>query len=46
LQHNSVPDYFSEWDQELEFEFTGINLEKVNQSLVKQFITKIDISPD
>ncbi|MBD3250147.1 MAG: DUF4391 family protein [Candidatus Pacebacteria bacterium] len=38
--------YFSDWNKELEFDFNGLNLEKVYQNLVKQFITKIDTSPE
>ena len=38
--------YFSDWNEKLEFEFNGLNLEKVYQNLVKQFITKINTSPD
>jgi hypothetical protein len=36
--------YFSEWDEELQFDFTGIDLEKVYQKLVKAFIRRI--APD
>lgn len=31
--------YFSEWNQEIKFNFTGIDLEKVYQKLIKAFIT-------
>ncbi len=31
--------YFSEWDEEIQFDFTGIDLEKVYQKLIKSFIT-------
>lgn len=30
--------YFSEWNEALDFDFTGINLEKVYQKLIKAFI--------
>ena len=32
--------YFKEWDEKVEFDFTGINLEKIYQKLVKAFIRK------
>ncbi len=31
--------YFSEWNEECHFDFTGIDLEKVYQKLIKAFIT-------
>ena len=31
--------YFSEWNQEINFDFNGLDLEKVYQKLVKAFIT-------
>lgn len=31
--------YFSDWDEEIDFDFTGINLEKVYQKLIKAFIS-------
>ena len=31
--------YFSEWNQDIHFDFTGIDLEKVYQKLIKAFIT-------
>jgi len=34
--------YFSDWDTDLYFDFNGINLEKVYQNIIKQFITKVD----
>lgn len=38
-EHTSVANYyFSEWNAELDFDFTGIDLEKVYQKLVKAFI--------
>ncbi|MBZ0181770.1 MAG: DUF4391 domain-containing protein [Melioribacteraceae bacterium] len=30
--------YFSEWNEDIAFEFTGINLEKVYQKLIKAFL--------
>lgn len=41
LKRNNVVDnyYFSEWNQELNFDFSGIDLEKVYQKLIKSFIT-------
>ena len=33
--------YFSEWNEEVHFDFSGIDLEKVYQKLIKAFITKI-----
>lgn len=39
-EKNSVYNYyFSEWNQEIHFNFTGIDLEKVYQKLIKAFIT-------
>jgi len=39
-EKNSVQHYyFSEWNQEIHFNFTGIDLEKVYQKLIKAFIT-------
>jgi len=39
-EKNSVQNYyFSEWNQEIHFNFTGIDLEKVYQKLIKSFIT-------
>ncbi len=32
--------YFSEWNEALDFDFTGIDLEKVYQKLIKVFISK------
>lgn len=32
--------YFSDWDEAIDFDFTGINLEKVYQKLIKTFIGK------
>ncbi len=32
--------YFSEWNEDIDFDFTGIDLEKVYQKLVKAFINK------
>jgi uncharacterized protein YlxW (UPF0749 family) len=38
-EHTSVENYyFSAWNAELDFDFTGIDLEKVYQKLVKAFI--------
>jgi hypothetical protein len=34
--------YFSEWNEGITFDFTGINLEKVYQKLVRAFISNID----
>lgn len=33
--------YFSEWNKKIHFDFTGIDLEKVYQKLIKVFITNI-----
>jgi hypothetical protein len=33
--------YFSDWDEELKFDFNGLNLEKIYHNLIKQFIVKI-----
>lgn len=39
--------YFSEWNEELLFEFNGINLEKVYQKLIKAFLPEeIKTNPD
>lgn len=39
-EKNSVQNYyFTEWNQEIHFNFTGIDLEKVYQKLIKAFIT-------
>jgi len=40
LKENSVLHnyYFSEWNEEIEFDFRGIDLEKVYQKLIKSFI--------
>jgi len=40
LKENSVTQnyYFSEWNEEIEFDFRGIDLEKVYQKLIKSFI--------
>jgi len=32
--------YFKEWDEDIEFDFTGIDLEKIYQKLVKAFIRR------
>ena len=32
--------YFSEWNEQKEFNFTGINLENIYQNIIKEFITK------
>ncbi len=37
--------YFSNWNEELSFDFTGINLEKVYQKLVKAFIKNKNMDP-
>lgn len=34
--------YFSEWDEPITFDFTGIDLQKVYQKLVKAFIGAVD----
>ena len=34
--------YFSKWDEELKFDFNGLNLEKIYQNLIEQFIVKVD----
>lgn len=36
--NNAENYYFSEWNEEKNFDFTGIDLEKVYQKLVKAFI--------
>ena len=36
--------YFSEWDEEKEFEFSGTNLENIYQNIAKQFLKHIDTS--
>jgi len=36
--------YFSEWNQDIHFDFTGIDLEKVYQKLIKAFITNETIN--
>lgn len=39
-ENNSVQNYyFSDWNQEIHFNFTGIDLEKVYQKLIRSFIT-------
>ena len=38
--------YFSEWNEELNFDFTGISLEKLYQKLVKAFIQGDDKEDD
>jgi len=40
LKENNIGQnyYFSEWNEEISFEFTGIDLEKVYQKLIKAFI--------
>lgn len=40
LKENSIMQnyYFSEWNEEIEFDFRGIDLEKVYQKLIKSFI--------
>lgn len=38
-KNNAQNYYFSEWNQEMHFNFTGIDLEKVYQKLIKAFIT-------
>lgn len=38
-ENNSVENYyFSEWNEDIHFEFTGINLESVYQKLIKAFL--------
>ncbi len=41
LKENNITQnyYFSEWNQEINFDFTGLDLEKVYQKLIKAFIT-------
>ena len=41
LKENNITHnyYFSEWNETLEFDFLGIDLEKVYQKLIKAFIT-------
>jgi len=34
--------YLSAWDKDIDFNFEGLNLEKVYQNIVREFITKID----
>ena len=43
LKNDSVQSYyFSEWDEDKQFDFTGINLERIYEKLIKNFITKTD----
>ncbi len=35
--------YFSEWDEQIEFDFHGITLEKVYQNIIKKFIREAPI---
>lgn len=46
LKENNITQnyYFSEWNEVIEFDFTGIDLEKVYQKLIKAFITNEAIS--
>ena len=41
LKENNVSQnyYFSDWNEDIQFNFTGIDLEKVYQKLIKSFIT-------
>jgi len=41
LKENNIAKnyYFSEWNEDIQFDFTGIDLEKVYQKLIKAFIT-------
>jgi len=36
--------YISDWNQDISFDFNGINLEKVYQNTITSFITKQDAS--
>jgi len=42
LKENNTADnfYFSDWNEDIQFEFTGINLEKVYQKLIKVFLSE------
>lgn len=42
-EDNSQSYYFSEWDEEITFNFTGIDLEKVYQGIIKKFIKNINV---
>jgi len=35
--------YFSEWDEELDFDFTWINIQKVYEKIIKKFIKNFNI---
>jgi len=39
-QNSAKEYYFSEWDEDIDFNFIGIDLEKVYQKLIKAFITE------
>jgi len=40
-ENNTVENfYFSDWNEDIQFEFTGINLEKVYQKLIKVFLSE------
>jgi hypothetical protein len=42
-ENSTVMDYyFSDWNEKIEFDFTGTNLEKVYQKIIKNFIKDID----
>ncbi len=42
LKENSVESYyFSDWNEDKSFDFTGIDLEKVYQKIIKTFITSV-----
>jgi hypothetical protein len=34
--------YFSEWDENIEFDFNALTLEKVYQNIIKKFVKDID----
>jgi len=34
--------YFSEWNEQIDFDFNGLNLEKVYQKIIKKFIKDLD----
>lgn len=34
--------YFSEWDKEIDFEFNGLDLKRVYENIVSEFITKVE----
>lgn len=45
LKNNSVLEnyYFSNWNEEINFDFNALNLEKVYEKIIKKFIKNLDI---